>query len=157
MDSSINIRCMKYLAILSFFFLSQFASQQVWAEVHFEKKKLKIGSQVLSVEIADNSEKSAQGLMFRKDLPEGTGMLFVFPDEQPRGFWMKNTFVPLAIGFFNAKKELIDIQEMVPAASGIQVDFPTYNSKAPAQYALEVPKGWFAKHKIRLKQRFSLL
>jgi uncharacterized protein len=139
--------------ILVIFFFAQIS----WAEITFEKKKLKIGSQVLSVEIADTPERSAQGLMFRRDLPEGTGMLFVFPDEQVRGFWMKNTFVPLAIGFFNAKKELVDIQEMLPAASGIQVDFPTYNSKAPAQYALEVPKGWFAKHKIRLKQRFSIL
>jgi uncharacterized protein len=134
-----------------------FTAQASWADLTFEKKKLKIGSQVLSVEIADTPERSAQGLMFRKDLPEGSGMLFIFPDEQVRGFWMKNTFIPLAIGFFNAKKELIDIQEMVPAASGIQVDFPTYNSKGPAQYALEVPKGWFAKHKIRLKQRFSFL
>lgn len=130
--------------------------QLLWARVVFEKKKLKIGSETLSVEIADTQEKSAQGLMFRKELPEGTGMLFIFPDEKPRGFWMKNTFIPLSIGFFNAKKELIDIQDMAPAASSVQVSFPTYESKGPAQYALEVPKGWFAKHRIRLKQRFSI-
>ncbi len=128
-----------------------------FAQATFEKKKIKIGAQTLVVEIADTPEKSAQGLMYRKELPEGTGMLFVFPNEQTRAFWMKNTFIPLAIGYFNAKKELIDIQEMSPAASTMQVDFPTYESKGPAQYALEVPKGWFVKHKIRLKQSFSFL
>jgi uncharacterized protein len=127
------------------------------AQVQFSKKIIKLGSQTLTVEIADTPEKSAQGLMFRKELPDGTGMLFIFPNEQPRAFWMKNTFVALAIGFFNAKKELIDIQEMVPATSTMQIDFPTYESKGPAQYVLEVPKGWFAKHKIRLKQSFSFL
>jgi uncharacterized membrane protein (UPF0127 family) len=127
------------------------------AEQTFAKKKLKLGGQVLNVEIADTPEKSAQGLMFRKELLEGNGMLFIFQDEQPRAFWMKNTFVPLSIGYFNAKKELIDIQDMEPAASAMQVNFPTYESKGPAQYALEVPKGWFSKHKIRLKQSFSIL
>lgn len=125
------------------------------AEVRFEKKKIKLGNQILTVEIADTPERSAQGLMHRKVLPEGTGMLFIFPDEQIRSFWMKNTFVPLSIGFFNKKKELIDVQDMTPAQSEMQVNLPNYVSKGPAQYALEVPKGWFSKHGISLKQRFS--
>lgn len=142
-----------WFTILSISLLIPLLSQ---AEVKFEKKKFKIGNQTLIVEIADTNERTAQGLMYRKELPEGTGMLFIFPDEQIRSFWMKNTFVPLSIGFFNSKKELIDIQDMAPATSEMQMDHPTYASKGPAQYALEVPKGWFSKHKIRLKQRFSL-
>ena len=138
-----------------FFLLLTFVAIQASAEIHFDKKKIKIGSQTLTVEIADTPEKSAQGLMHRKTLPEGTGMIFIFPDEEPRSFWMKNTFVPLSIGFFNSKRELIDIQDMAPASSEMQQDFPTYPSKGPAQYALEVPQGWFSKHKVSLKQRFS--
>lgn len=144
---------MKHFFFIFIVLLSTFS----WAQPKFEKKKLKIGNQTITVEIADSPEKAAQGLMYRQSLPEGTGMLFIFQDEKVRSFWMKNTFVPLSIGYFNAKKELIDIQDMEPAASTMQIDFPTYQSKAPAQYALEVPKGWFAKHKIRLKQRFSIL
>lgn len=142
----------------SLFFVSLFLFLPLAAiaNVKFEKKKLKIGSQTLIVEIADTSEKTAQGLMFRKKLPEGSGMLFVFPNEEVRSFWMKNTFIPLSIGYFNSKRELIDVQDMDPAVSEMQSDLPTYISKAPAQYALEVPKGWFAKHRIRPKQRFSL-
>ena len=125
--------------------------------VTFEKKKLKIGMQTLEVEIADSRERSARGLMFRTSLLEGKGMLFIFPEEQVRSFWMKNTFIPLSIGYFNSKKELIDIQEMAASQSEMQEDYPTYVSKEPAQYALEVPAGWFAKHKITMKQKFKLL
>ena len=125
------------------------------ASVHFEKKKIKLGNQILTVEIADTNEKSAQGLMFRKSLPEGTGMLFEFPNEEVRAFWMKNTFIPLSIGYFDSKKTLIDIQDMLPAQSEMQNEFPNYPSKGPAQYALEVPKGWFLKKKIILGQKFS--
>lgn len=124
------------------------------AAVHFEKKQIKIGKHSLTVEIADTDEKSAQGLMFRKSLPEGTGMLFEFPNEEIRAFWMKNTFIPLSIGYFDAKKILIDIQDMAPAQSEMQNGFPNYPSKGPAQYALEVPKGWFFKNKIILGQKF---
>ncbi len=127
------------------------------AQVHFEKRKLKLGNQILEIEIADNQERSARGLMYRTVLAEGKGMLFVFPDEQIRSFWMKNTFIPLAIGYFNAKKELIDVQEMAATQSEMQKDYPTYVSKEPAKFALEVPSGWFTKHKIVLKQKFKLL
>jgi uncharacterized membrane protein (UPF0127 family) len=123
---------------------------------HFHHKKLLLAGQTLDVEIADNPAKWSYGLMYRTDLKDGHGMLFVFPEEKTRSFWMKNTFVPLAIGYFNHDKELIDIQEMAAARSEMQAEFPNYVSKEPAQYALEVPKGWFHKHKVPLKSRFKL-
>ncbi len=126
------------------------------SKITFPKRTLKIGGKKLDVEIADNQERAAQGLMFRKNLPEGTGMLFVFQEEQIRSFWMKNTLIPLSIGYFDSKKVLIDIQDMEPMVSDMQKDFPTYVSKQPAQFALEVPKGWYLKHKIGLGQKFEL-
>ncbi len=143
---------MRWAQLLFILFLFPLFSQ---AKVDFQKKKIKLGSQTLIVEIADTPEKSAHGLMYRKELAPGTGMLFIFPDEKVRSFWMKNTFVPLSIGYFNHKKELIDIQDMEPALSEMQMELPTYVSKEPAQYALEVPKGWFAANRIGLKMRFS--
>ena len=144
-------------ALSTFILFLIFSLQAISAPLSFDKKKLQIGNQILTVEIADTPDRSSQGLMFRKELKEGNGMLFVFPDESIRSFWMKNTFVPLSIGYFNAKNELIDIQDMQPAESEMQTQFPTYVSKGPAKYALEVPKGWFVKHKIALKQKFKLL
>ncbi len=126
------------------------------AAPHFDKRKIKLGSQTLIVEIANTPERSAYGLMFRRSLPEGTGMLFQFPNEEIRAFWMKNTFIPLSIGYFNSQKELIDIQDMAPAESEVQTQFPNYPSKGPAQFALEAPKGWFFRNKIHLGQKFSI-
>jgi len=110
----------------------------------------------ITVEIADSPEKWEYGLMFEKNLPETTGMLFVFPSEEPRQFWMKNTFVDLAIGFFDSKLSLVSIQEMQKAKSEMENNLPTYPSLRPAQYALEVTKGWFTKNKIQVGDKLVL-
>lgn len=70
---------------------------------------------------------------------------------------MKNTFIPLSIGFFNSKKVLVDIQDMEPAKSEMDQNPKSYLSRSPAQYALEVNQGWFQKNKIKLGDRFELV
>ncbi len=57
-----------------------------------------------SVEIADNEEEQARGLMFRESMADDRGMLFIFEDDQPRAFWMKNTYIPLDILYFDGLK-----------------------------------------------------
>lgn len=149
---------MNLISTILFLGFGFFTTSAAFAEKgpDFQHKKITLAGQTLDVEIADNQNRWAYGLMYRTDLKEGTGMLFVFPEEKTRSFWMKNTFVALAIGYFNQKKELIDIQEMAPAQSEVQAEFPNYVSKEPAKYALEVPKGWFLRHKVPLKTRFVL-
>ena len=122
----------------------------------FETKKIKLGGKTLTVEIADSPEKRERGLMFRTKLADGDGMLFVFDDERTLSFWMMNTLIPLAIGYFDKNKKLIDVQEMVPAVAGER--FPaTYPSKGPAMYALETPKGWFARNNVKPGVTFTFL
>ncbi|MBC7742658.1 MAG: DUF192 domain-containing protein [Bdellovibrionaceae bacterium] len=87
--------------------------------------------------------------MFRKKLGSDEGMLFVFESEGIRTFWMKNTLIDLSIGYFDKSKKLIDIQEMKAMNSVLEKDLPTYPSKSPAMYALEMPTGWFKKNKIK--------
>jgi uncharacterized membrane protein (UPF0127 family) len=123
----------------------------------FSKHKIQIGSKTVRVELADTKEKAAQGLMYRKSINLDEGMLFIFPDEQVRSFWMKNTFIDLSIGFFDKKKILIDIQEMKAAQSEMVVDLPSYISKKPAQFALEMNKEWFKKNKIAVGAKFKNL
>ena len=125
------------------------------SELSFQKKTIRVGAVSLLAEIADTPEKSAHGLMFRTTLPEGQGMLFIFKDEAPRSFWMKNTFVPLNIGFFDGQGKLIDLQEMQPVRSELEANPPSYQSAGPAKYALEVPTGWFHRHKIKLGAKLS--
>ena len=126
-------------------------------EIVFEKAILKISGLELTVEVADREEQRQRGLMFRKELVEGTGMLFVFPQERILSFWMKNTLIPLSIGYFDRNRKLVDIQKMNPESIIVKdSELKRYPSQFPAQYALEVPQGWFEKHKINLGTSFSL-
>ena len=123
--------------------------------LEFAKRTIKVGGQVVQAEIADSDEKRERGLMFREKLQDGHGMLFVFESEQPLAFWMKNTLIPLSIGYFGANKKLIDIQEMTPAVAG-EARPKTYPSSGPAMYALEMPKGWFHKKGLKIGVTLNL-
>ena len=122
----------------------------------FAKRIMILGGENLTVEMAITPEQLEHGLMFRQKLADNEGMLFIFSHEQVLSFWMKNTFIPLAIGFFDKNKKLIDIQEMAAVKSEIEMHPPIYQSRKPAMYALEVNKGWFARHHVKLGQAFSL-
>jgi uncharacterized membrane protein (UPF0127 family) len=71
----------------------------------------KTGVHVFSVELAETEEQRARGLMFRKELPEGKGMLFDFKVEQEAGFWMQNTLIPLDMIFIRADGHILRIAE----------------------------------------------
>jgi uncharacterized membrane protein (UPF0127 family) len=134
------------IIIILFLPLLAFASN----DITFKIQKINVGKKTLKVEIADTEAKRSHGLMNRKVLADGTGMLFIFENEQELAFWMKNTFIPLSIGFFSGEKKLIDIQDMAPVRSEMELDPPRYVSKVPAKYVLEVPRGWFKKNQIKL-------
>ncbi len=124
--------------------------------IQFNKETIKINNIPILVEIADTDAKQQLGLMFRRELKDGEGMLFVFKNEQPRTFWMKNTFIDLSIAFANKNKIIISILDMQATKPEGQTYYPQYHSEGPAKYALEVPKGWFAKHKIRVGDKLVL-
>lgn len=117
--------------------------------------QIAIRSEILTVEIADTPETQAQGLMFRKELPEGHGMLFIYPTTDRKWFWMKNTLIPLSLGFFNEERALIQIVDMDPPKPNQPLI--RYPSKNAIRYALEVPQGWFEQHGIELGAKFSFL
>ncbi len=93
-------------------------------------------------EVADTPEAREEGLMHRTEVPDGTGMLFVFDEEDTRQFWMRNTYVPLDIAFLNREQEIVDIQQMEPETDEFT------ESTAPAMFALEVRAGWFEEQGI---------
>jgi uncharacterized membrane protein (UPF0127 family) len=126
------------------------------AKLKFLSGKIRLGAKTLSVELADNHERQEQGLMFREKLSADGGMLFIFSAEEPLAFWMKNTVIPLSIGYFDHDKKLVRIIEMEPAIAG-EKNPKSYPSGAPAMYALEMSKGWFARNKIAIGAKFSFL
>jgi YVTN family beta-propeller protein len=103
------------------------------------------------VEVPDDLEESMRGLMFRIHLPWNAGMLFPYSNEEPRTFWMKNTLIPLDMIFVDSSSKIIEIKENVPPCS--QDECPTYPSKEPAQYVLEVNAGFAHEKGINVGDR----
>ncbi len=107
----------------------------------------------VEVEIADDIFEVTRGLMYRTELAEDQGMLFVFSDEQQRSFWMKNTFIPLSIAYIDSEGRIVDIQKMEPVNNGQNVpdaELPRYVSAEPAMYALEVNQGFYEERGIEV-------
>ena len=95
--------------------------------------------QRFTVEWADTSDKQALGMMFREHLADYHGMLFLFPVESRRSFWMKNTRIPLDIFYFDEKRQLLNVAENArPCRSQ---SCPRYLSEGPAMYVLELNGG----------------
>ena len=101
------------------------------------------GSVEITVEIARTEEERSQGLMHRKRLPDGEGMLFVFDRDQQLSFWMKDTIIPLSIAFIASDGRIIEIKDMQP------LDLNPVRSSRSVRYALEVPQGWFGRAGIQ--------
>jgi uncharacterized protein len=96
----------------------------------------KSGVHVFAVEIAENDAERAKGLMYRKELPEGQGMLFDFHREQEVSFWMQNTYIPLDMVFIRADGRILRIAEnTVPLSTKL------IPSGGPVRAVLEVIGG----------------
>ncbi len=110
----------------------------------------------LNVEIAKTVDAHSQGLMFRKSLPENAGMLFQFKEDSTGAFWMKNTLIPLSIGFIDNQWKLIDIKDMtVEPDPERPANF--YAPSMPYRYALEVNMGFFQRNGITPGARLELI
>jgi len=103
---------------------------------------LLVGNARISVELAATRAARARGLMFRKSLPDDHGMLFLFPEATVLDFWMKDTSIPLSIAFADASGRIVRIADMEPNS------LADVSSVVPARYALEMNRGWFARHGI---------
>lgn len=102
----------------------------------------------IDIEVADDEQERTRGLMDRFNLPENAGMLFIFPDEQFRSFWMKNTYISLDIMYINADKEIVSIQKYT-----LPQNTSSIPSEKPAMYVLEVNAGFADKYNIKLGDR----
>lgn len=91
----------------------------------------------LDIEIADDSYKTQTGLMYRKSMEKDQAMLFIFPDEQIRSFYMKNTEFALDIIYINSNKEIVGIRK-----NAKPFDETSLPSEEKAQYVLEVNAGF---------------
>jgi uncharacterized membrane protein (UPF0127 family) len=116
------------------------AAWSMGAAAALETASLTIKSQSseykFEVEIADDAEERAQGLMFRKNLPANAGMLFIYPTVQDVAFWMKNTLIPLDMLFIAADGHILRIEKHATPMSETAIP-----SGAPVKAVLEVNGG----------------
>lgn len=98
------------------------------------------GKHVVEAEVALNRDARTRGLMWRRSLEEGRGMIFFFPVEQPISFWMKNTLISLDMIFITGGRKVAGCVERAEP----RTESPQTVGRA-AQYVLEVPAGWCAK------------
>jgi uncharacterized membrane protein (UPF0127 family) len=140
------IRTLLLLLSCSLFVAGQVACQERQAAPNafgLQTSELRLGPAKLTVEVADTPERSATGLMFREVLPSDRGMLFVFESPRQASFWMKNTRIPLSIGFIDASGSLLEVRSMRPYD---QTVIKSLSNRVA--YALEVNEGWFSEHHI---------
>ena len=97
---------------------------------------------IVKAEIAIKPEDRNHGFMERKNIPDGTGMLFIFERDQTLSFWMKNTPHPLSIAYIDSKGKIRNIFDMNPYSTDSII------STVSVRYALEVPQGWYKKNGI---------
>ena len=106
--------------------------------------KLTVGGETFDVELAVTAEQRRQGLMFREQLGEREGMLFVLEQEQNVSFWMRDTPLALSIAFIDARGVIVHVADMVPYS---EAPVP---SRFPVRYALEVNQGAFERAGIEV-------
>lgn len=104
----------------------------------------------VAIEIADDEAQRNKGLMFRRSIPDDTGMLFIFEESKMQTFWMRNTYISLDIIFINEAMEIVTIRSNTVPFSEVSV-----NSSRPAMYVLEMVSGYCTANGVKVGDKIS--
>lgn len=119
------------------------AFAQTGPQLNLPRVTLSAGIHQVEVQVAETPEQRATGLMFRADMPQSEGMLFVFEQASVQCFWMKNTLLPLTAAFVADDGGIVNLADMKPQTTD------SHCSSKPVRFVLEMNKGWFAKKGIK--------
>lgn len=123
--------------------LSIAAFAQSGPQLQLPRIPLQAGMHVLDVQLAQTAEQRQIGLMWRKEMPQHEGMLFVFEQATMQCFWMRNTLIPLSAAFVADDGTIVNISDMKPQSDD------SHCSDKPVRFVLEMNVGWFAKRQIK--------
>ena len=112
-------------------------------QMNLQRVKLSAGVYQIDAQVALTPEQRQVGLMFRKDMPQHEGMIFVFEQPTQQCFWMKNTLLPLTAAFVADDGTIVNLADMKPQTTD------AHCSEKPVRYVLEMNKGWFEKKGIK--------
>ena len=122
---------------------SQAARAQDEPQTNLPRITLSAGMHRIDTQLAMAPEQRQIGLMFRKNMPQHEGMLFVFEQPTKQCFWMKNTLLPLTAAFVADDGTIVNLADMKPQTTD------AHCSGKPVRYVLEMNQGWFAKKGIK--------
>jgi len=118
-----------------------------WAQeepqMNLQRVQISAGMYKIDAQVAATPIERQIGLMYRKEMPQQEGMLFVFEQASPQCFWMKNTILPLTAAFVADDGRIVNLEDMQPQTTG------NHCSTEPVRYVLEMNQGWFAKKNIK--------
>lgn len=137
---------MKHLKLLlaaALLAAAAFSGAQETPQMDLPRIKLGAGMYQIEAQVARTSDQRTTGLMYRKEMPQYEGMLFVF--EQPSGlcFWMKNTLIPLTAAFIADDGTIVNLTDMKPQTTD------SHCALRPVRYVLEMNQGWFSKRGLK--------
>lgn len=123
------------------------AAAQDAPQMKLQRSTLSAGMHQIDAQVAQTPEQRQIGLMFRKEMPQAEGMLFVFEEASKQCFWMKNTPLPLTAAFVADDGTIVNLADMKPQTTD------SHCSEKPVRYVLEMNAGWFAKKGIKAGSR----
>lgn len=116
---------------------------QTTPQLDLQRIKISAGMYLIDTQVAATPEQRATGLMFRREMPQTEGMLFVFEQAAVQCFWMKNTPLPLTAAFVADDGTIVNLEDMKPQSTD------SHCSTQPVRYVLEMNQGWFGKKGIK--------
>lgn len=118
-------------------------------QMQLPRVKILAGMHQIDAQVAQTPEQHQTGLMFRREMPQHEGMLFVFEQATQQCFWMKNTLLPLTAAFVADDGTIVNLADMQPQTAD------SHCSVKPVRFVLEMNLGWFSKKNIKAGYRLS--
>jgi uncharacterized protein len=112
-------------------------------QMNLPRVTLSAGMHQIDAQVAQTPGQRATGLMYRNEMPQHEGMLFVFEQPTVQCFWMKNTLLPLTAAFVGDDGTIVNLADMKPQS------MDSHCSEKPVRYVLEMNQGWFAKKGVK--------
>ncbi|MBB1599238.1 DUF192 domain-containing protein [Variovorax sp. UMC13] len=118
-------------------------------QMDLQRTRISAGMYQIDAQVALTPQQQQTGLMYRKEMPQAEGMLFVFEQPSTQCFWMKNTLLPLSAAFVADDGRIVNLVDMQP------LTLDSHCSEEPVRYVLEMNQGWFAKKNIKKGAKLS--
>jgi uncharacterized membrane protein (UPF0127 family) len=139
----------RHIFFLACLFILNPAGAQDSAQLNLPRTQLAAGMFLIDAQLATTPDERSTGLMYRREMPQNEGMLFIFEQPSTQCFWMKNTLLPLTAAFVANDGTIVNLVDMKPQTTD------SHCSIKPVRFVLEMNQGWFAKKGIKAGFRLT--